>query len=223
MVSLKLVEFVSRFTRSKHIIEPAEQNSQPTFRDRVAKYVPVIAIPFVVFVLSASLAWDIHNLHDPRTSFFHPILHELDVFARPITNDPASYAFEVILVMVILIAIAGVVPSLVFPYFREFKITGVNSGPFHTDLLVTVVGSVAGFGVILTLVGLVFQVMWTGTGPYYFHYVIPVMMGLSLQYSCGILTGQKRSEEIVKKRLESHDGKRVLRGSVNIRLKDDKS
>lgn len=216
MASLKLVEFTSKFTRSKHAVEFAEEKEQSSLRDRMSKQVLVIAMPALVFLLSAGLAWDIHNLHDPRTSFFHPILHELDIFAQPITSEPITYSFEIILVMVVLVAIAGIVPSLVLPYFRKFKITGVNSGPFHTDLLITVVGLVAGFGVVLTLLGFVFEIMWVGQGPYYFHYVIPAMMGLSMQFTCGALIGRERSEEMVKKHLEAHDGKRIVKGSVSI-------
>lgn len=215
IVSLRLVEFTSRFTRSKHIVEPAEKEDL-TLRNRASRQIPVIAMPFLVFLLSTGLAWDIHNLHDPRTSFFHWILHELDIYAQPITSEPITYSFEIILVMIVLVVIAGIVPSLVLPFFRKFKITGVNSGPFHTDLLITVIGSVTGFGVILTLLGLIFEVMWVNQGPYYFHYVIPVMLGLSLQYTCGSLIGRTKAEEMVRKRLDAHDGKRVLKGSVNI-------
>jgi len=218
VASLKLVEFISRFTRAKHALEPIEEDRQTPLQNRVSKQAMAILMPLLIFVLSTSLAWDIHNLHDPRTSIFHGILHALDIFSKPITSEPVSYSMEIILVMIVLVAIAGIVPSLVFPYFRKFKITGINSGPFHTDLLIATVGLVTGLGVILTLIGLVFEVMWVGTGPYYYHYVIPVMIGLSLHFTIGMFIGRDRSEEMVKARLEAHKGKRVVKGSVNIQV-----
>ena len=218
MASLKLVEFISHFTRSKHIVEFAEEK-QTTLREWISKQAMVVIMPFLIFTLSLGLAWDIHSLHDPRTSIFHPILHVLDILSKPIKIEPVSYSTEIILVMLVLITIAGVIPSLVLPYFRGFKITGVNSGPFHTDLLITFVGLVLGLGAILTLIGFVFEVLWVGKGPYYYHYVIPVMMGLSLQYAIGTFMGRDKSEEMVKARLEAHSGERVLRGTVNIQTR----
>jgi len=218
IASLRLVEFISRFTRAKHVVELADEK-QSTLQGRVSKQVMIFAMPILIFVLSVGLAWDIHNLHDPRTSIFHSILHALDIFSKPLIAGPVLYSIEVVSVMILLVTIAGVIPSLVLPYFRRFKVTGINSGPFHTDLLINLIGFVVGLSAILTLIGLVFEVLWVGQGPSYYHYVIPVMMGLSLQYAIGIFMGRDRSEDMVEALLETYSGKRVLKGTVNIQTR----
>lgn len=224
MASLRLVEFISRFTRAKHVVELADEK-QPTLQGRISKQGIIIVMPILIFLLSVGLAWDIHNLHDPRTWIFHSILHALDVFSKPLIAEPVYYSIEIVLVMIVLVAIAGVIPSLVLPYFRRFKVTGVNSGPFHTDLLINLVGFVVGLSAILTLIGVVFEVMWVGQGPSYYHYVIPVMMGLSLQYTIGIFMGRDRSEDMVEDMLETHSGERVLKGTISIQrhVRDENS
>ena len=215
MSSLGLAEFVARVTGSKHVVEVANEKPRNFFywlsRDGFVFY-----LPGLVFIVSMVLGWDIHNVHDPRTSIFHPLLHALDVFAKPLGTDVVSYSIDMILPMIVLIALAGIAPALALPYFRKFKVTGVNSGPFHTNLLFTIVGFVVGLGAILTLVGLIYQVLWVGKGPYYYHYIIPVMLGLSLHYSIGAFLGRDKSEDLIRSRLEKHSGKRVMRGTVTI-------
>jgi len=224
MASLRLVEFISRFTRAKHVVELADEK-QPTLQGRISKQGIIIVMPILIFLLSVGLAWDIHNLHDPRTWIFHSILHALDVFSKPLIAEPVYYSIEIVLVMIVLVAIAGVIPSLVLPYFRRFKVTGINSGPFHTDLLINLIGFVVGLSAILTLIGTVFEVLWVGQGPSYYHYVIPVMMGLSLQYTIGIFMGRDRSEDMVEDMLETHSGERVLKGTISIQrhVRDENS
>ena len=224
IASLRLVEFISRFTRAKHVVELADEK-QPTLQGRISRHAIIIAMPLLIFLLSVGLAWDVHNLHDPRTWIFHSVLHALDVFSKPLIAEPVYYSIEIVLVMIVLVAIAGVVPSLVLPYFRRFKVTGINSGPFHTDLLINLITFVVGLSAILTLTGIVFETMWVGQGPSYYHYVIPVMMGLSLQYTIGIFMGRDRSEDMVKALLETHSGERVLKGTVNIQthVRDENS
>jgi hypothetical protein len=215
IVSLKLVEFVARITRSKHVVE-ATTAKPMTVRDRITREFLMLMLPLLVFVLAVTLAWDAHNLHSSSTSFLHPIVHALDIFAKPLSAEPVSYSFDLVLVMVVLIALVGIVPSLVLPYFRRFKVTGVNSGPFHTDLLLTFMGFVVGLGAVLTVIGLIYEVLWADKGPYYYHYIFPVMFGLSLNYSIGIFLGRERSENMVQARLDNHIGKRVMRGTVKI-------
>ena len=224
IASLRLVEFISRFTRAKHVVELADEK-QPTLQGRISRRAIIIAMPLLIFFLSVGLAWDVHNLHDPRTWIFHSVLHALDVFSKPLIAEPVYYSIEMVLVMIVLVAIAGVIPSLVLPYFRRFKVTGINSGPFHTDLLINLIGFVVGLSAILTLIGTVFEVLWVGQGPSYYHYVIPVMMGLSLQYTIGLFMGRDRSEDMVEALLETHSGERVLKGKVNIQthVRDENS
>jgi len=214
MMSLKLNEFIARVTMCKQVIEVVDEKPR-TIRHRVAWKDFLLYMPVLVFILSVILAWDIHNLHDPQT-IFHPLLHALDVFARPIGSDHIWHSVEVILAMIVLITIVGVAPSIALPYFRRFKTTGVNSGPFHTNLLFLVVGLIVGLGTLLTLIGFLYQVLWVGKGPIYYHYVFLAMLGLSLHYTIGAFLGRDKSEEMIITRLRTSSGKRVVLGTVSI-------
>jgi len=124
--------------------------------------------------------------------------------------------------MLIIIALAGVAPSMFMPYLRKFKITGVNSGPFHTYLLSAVVGIVAGLSVLLTLVGFIFKVLWVGNGPRYYHFALFTMLGLSVHYTIGVFLGREKSESIVRTKLEFESHERVALGTVNIQTTPSK-
>jgi hypothetical protein len=214
-VSLKLAEFVARLTRVRHVIEVVDEEPN-TLGHRLAGGAFPLYMPVLVFVLSMTLGWDIHNLHDPRTSIFHPLLHSLDIFTTSTNLDAVSYSLSIILPMITLIAIAGIAPSIALPYFRKFKITGVNSGPFHTDLMLTVVGFIVGLGAILTLLGLVYEVLWAKQGPFYYRYLIPAMLGFSLHYGLGAFLGRDKSENMIIKAIQTSPGKRVIRGKISI-------
>lgn len=218
-VSLRLTEFIARLTRSRHVIEVVDESSL-TISHKVALKDFLLYMPALIFILSVLLAWDIHNLHDPRTSIFHPLLRALipifDVFSVPAGVNPTVYSVDVIPAMVVIVAIAGATPSMVLPYFRRFKITGVNSGPFHTNLLATIIGLVAGLGALLTLLGFIYRILWVGKGPYYYHYILLAIIGLSLHYTIGASLGRNRSEDMVINMLRAISGKRVIRGTVNI-------
>jgi hypothetical protein len=215
MISLKVAEFIARLTRVRHVIEVVDEEPK-TLIHRVTGGAFTYYMPVLVFIVSMTLGWDIHNLHDPRTSIFHPLLHSLDVFSTSTNIDPFSYSIDIILPMIVLVAIAGIAPSIALPYFRKFKITGVNSGPFHTDLLLTVVGFIVGLGAILTLLGLVYEVLWMGQGPFRYRYLIPAMLGLSLHYGIGAFLGRDKSENMIKKAVQTNSGRRVFRGKVYI-------
>jgi hypothetical protein len=212
MVSLKLAEFIARVTRSRYVIEAIDEKSRTNdhgvFRRDFMFYRPAL-----VFILAVAMAWDIHNLHDPRMSIFHLLLHELDVFPDYIDMGLLT---DIIPAMVALIAIAGATPSIVLPYFRRFKITGINSSPFHTGFLSTVLGFVAGLGALLTLIGFIYQVLWVEKGPYYYHYVLLAMLGLILHYTVGTFLGRDKAENMVITALTTSSGDRVIRGTVNI-------
>jgi hypothetical protein len=214
LASLKLAEFIAWITRSKHAVEVIDEEPK-TLRYRIVQDTFMLYVPALVFVMSVILGWDIHNLHDPNT-IFHPLVHALDFFSKPTTVDPISYSVDVIPAMLILIAITGIVTSVTVPYLRQFKIIGVNNGPFHMYLVYTVMGFVVGLGTLLTLLGLIYGVFWAGNGPYYYHYVIPTMFGLSLHYAAGSFWGREKSEELVKARLEKSSSKRIVQGTVNI-------
>lgn len=215
-VSLKLNEFVARVTMCKQVIEVSDEKAQITKRVEGWRDFGLY-MPALVFGLSLMLAWDIHNLHDPATSIFFPLLHVLDIFTKPVAADHFSRSIEVVLVMIFLIGIVGIAPVMALPYFRKFKVTGVNSGPFHTNLLFLVIGFIVGIGTVLTLVGFLYNVLWAGKGPLVYHYVLLALLGLSLHYGLGAFLGRNKSEEMIMTKLNKHSGKRIIRGAVIIK------
>ncbi|HVP40749.1 MAG TPA: hypothetical protein VMS95_02200 [Candidatus Krumholzibacteriaceae bacterium] len=216
VASLRLADIIARLTKTKQVIEIVNEKPQ-TIRQKLQTEYFMLLMPALIFIISTALAWDAYNLHDSRTSIFYPILHWLDVLAEPPTIAPIAYSVDIILVMIFLVAIAGFIPALILPYFRKFKITGVNSGPFHTTLLTTVLSVVISLGAILTIIGLVYETLWVGKGPNYYHYIIPVMLGLSIHYTIGAYLGREKSEKTITKTLEEQSRKRIVQGTVYIR------
>lgn len=215
VISLRLIEFMAYVTNSRHVIEVIHEDPRK-IGDQIIRQNFLAYLPALIFALAVSLAWDIHNLSDPRTSVLYPVLCALDVFSKPYSVDPILLCVDVIPAMVVLVFIAGLVPSIVLPYFRRFKITGVNSRPFHTSLLFTVVGFIAGLSALLTLVGFVYEVLWVGRGPYYYHYVLVAMLGFSFHYTVGAFLARDKSEDMVITKLKEGADKRVSMGTVNI-------
>ena len=215
VASLGLAELLARVTRSKHVIEIVTEKPQ-TFRKKIRKEYFLLIMPLLIFVLSIALIWDVHNLQDPRTSIFYPLLQWLDVLSRTTSINPVGNSIEAIPAMITFVAISGITPAFVLPYFRKFKITGVNSGPFHMNLLSIVFGSVVGVGAGLTLLGIVYEVLWVGRGPIYIHFGVPVMLGLSIHYTLGVYLGREKAEDNIAKALEQQSRKRVVHGTVRI-------
>jgi hypothetical protein len=215
MASLRLAEFMSRVTNSRQIIVVNTEKRQ-TLREEIRTEYFMVLMPLLIFVLSMAILWDVHNVQDPRTAIFHPILNWLDVLSKPASIDSVTYSVAAIVPMITLIAIGGLTPALILPYFRKFKITGIDSGPFHTTILSTVFGFVLGTGAILTLIGLVFETLWAGKEPSYYHYVIPVMLGLSIHYTIGAFLGREKSERNITKILDQQFLKRVVQGTVQV-------
>lgn len=215
MISLRLNEFIARVSMSKQVVEVATGKPQEIARKEVWRDF-LLYMPVVVFGLSLFLAWDIHNVHDPQTGVFHTVLHALDIFSKPLTADPVLRPVEVVLAMIVLIGIAGIAPSMAIPYFRKFKITGVNGGPFHTNLLLLVAGLVVGLGTVLTLVGFIYSVLWVGKGPIIYHYVFLALLGLSLHYALGAFLARDKSEDMIMTKLRTHSGKRIVQGTIII-------
>jgi hypothetical protein len=212
--SLPLVEHMAHLTRSTHVVEIVDELHRPKgwrcLRD-ISLYLPVL-----IFVMSITLAWDVHNFHSPEFPVLHDLLHQLDIFSKPVQPSVWRHAVDFIPPMIIFVAAAGAVPSLVLPYYRRFKITSVNSDPFHTDLLLSTLGLLAGFGALLSLGGYLFKVLWWGNGPRYYEYVLPTMLGLSIHYTIGAFLARDRSEKMVVAKLEDHTTMRIVKGTVRI-------
>lgn len=117
----------------------------------------------------------------------------------------------------VLVVLAGLIPSLSLPYFRGMKITGVNGSPYHTNLLTTSVGVIAGTSVIFTLGGFLYRVLLLGTAPVYYHYSILAMVGLSLFYAAGNFLGVQKAGKMAAKAISKIDtSKGIFPGSVTV-------
>jgi len=213
-MSLRITELICHLNKSKYIIEIVD-NDPKTAENIIAQNAFLIAIPALVFAITATLAWDIFNLSDDEF-IFQPILHLLDIFSKPVDIGPVLYSINTIPIIITLIVIAGFVPSMVLPYFRRFKITGINSAPFHTSYLFMVIKLVAGLGVLLTLTGFLYDIWWSDQGPRYYRYILPAMIGLSIHFSLGAFLGRAKAEDIIKKKLEELTSERIFQGYVNI-------
>ena len=215
-ISLRLTEFTSRFDKSRHIIEVIDEKPK-AIKHLISRNDFILLMPALVFILSLFLAWDIHNNVSPQqSSIAYPILHALDVFSKPVSVSPLRYSIDVIPAMLVLIAICGIVPSMVLPFFRRFKITSVNGGPFHTNLLLIVIGIIVGLGSLMTLVGFIYKIFFVGRGPSYYYFALLAMPGLSLHYAIGSLLGRDKAEDMIIAQLNSSSRKRIHRGSVTV-------
>jgi hypothetical protein len=118
--------------------------------------------------------------------------------------------------MILLVALAGLVPSIVLPFFRKFKVTSVNSAPFHRDLLFSTVGVFLGLGAVLSIVEVLYAMLVHGE-PRIYSYVLPTILGLSLHYSLGSYVGIEKAEGMIEKGLRTEPGQRVFQGTVTVR------
>ncbi len=130
-----------------------------------------------------------------------------------------TYSVTFLPVAVLLVALAGLVPSIALPYFRKFKVTSVNSSPFHLALLSTFSTFVVGSSAVLTIFGLVYNALWAGKAPVYYHDFLLVMVGLSIHYSVGTWLGRDRAEAMISERLQNAQEveKGVFLGTVDVK------
>lgn len=218
-VSLTIMEFFSKITGSKQIIEETDNNSSLTFRFLKIDF--SIFIPIILFITSMALDWDIHNVHSSETGIVNQLLAYLDIFSKPPSISAYAYSISTIPIMILLFAIIGIIPAIALPYFRKFKITSVNGGQFPSSLLFTFVGTISGLGVLFSLTGFFYNTLWVNKGPVYYHYILPALVGLSLHYSIGLFLGRKKSELLVSEALPNLKSERIIIGSIKI-LKDEK-
>jgi hypothetical protein len=226
-VSLKLVEFTSRLNRSKHaieIIEEAKTKNRGLPSDASLLYIPVL-----VFLIALALVLNIHYLDSTFTvtfqSFPLPILQRilgtLDILIKPTSIGSLRYSIDIIPIMVSIVIIAGVVPSIVIPYLRKFRVTGFNAVPFQRDILFGTVWALFGITVVLSLIDIVYGAL-VGTQPHYYSYVLPSLLGFSLHYSLGAFVGRQKSERMIEKNLRTGTSKRVFQGKIVIQQQSGK-
>lgn len=210
--SLRLTRLMSRITHSKQIVETTKTPMISSIRARMLDRIHWLYMPGLVFISAVGLGWDVHNVNGAKAGLFQPVIPLLDIFSRPTPEmSPIVFSRHLIPALVLLTAIAGIVPALVLPYFDKFKVTGINAGPFHTTLLYSVVGVLAGLGVILTLVGVFYRSLWLNRAPLPYHFGILALLGFSLHYCLGMYLGMKRAEvKILREIHASESGKLIV-------------
>ena len=219
--SLGFIEFISRFNGSKHALEIKEEVK--TQRRMLRNYGSLIYTPALILLIALAVALNIHYLNATFTvtfqSFPSPIIQNvlvaLDIFLKPTALGSLRYSIEIIPIMIFFVAIAGVIPSIVFPYLRRFKINSFNGVPFHKDILFSVIGTVFGLTIVLSLVNIIYGVL-IGTQPHYYSYVLPTLLGFSLHYFLGAYVGREKAEKMIEKKLRTERRKRVFQGKIII-------
>jgi len=207
-----LGRFIAHLTHSKQIIEISKKPPLSSRKARLLDRAHWLYVPVLVFISTVGLDWDVYNGDGPKAGFFQPVLHALDIFSRPAAGvGPILFSRHLIPALVVLTAIGGFAPALVLPYFEKFKITGVNAGPFHTSLLFSAVGALAGLGAILTLVGLFYRSLWLNRAPLPYHFGILALLGFSIHFSLGMYLGQGKAEaKIMDSIRRSESGKLIV-------------
>jgi hypothetical protein len=214
--SLGIASFVSRLTGSRQIVEVIEDPPKALTR-KLIHYAFLIYVPLLVFLISVALSWDIFTLDTTHSGLAQPFFRTLDIFARNIRVNPVLFSVELVPILLFLTFLAGTIPSISLPYSRRFRVTGVNSAPFHKAFLITTVGIVAGASAIFTLSGLFYEVLLTTKEPLYYHYSVLEMVGLSLYYAVGSYLGLDRAEGMITKMLDSSKSDdAVFRGRVTV-------
>ena len=212
--SLSFAGFVARVTKSKQLIEIREKKSPKLLKSLIEKS-HLIYLPALLFFTSVALGWDIYTALPNRTNrastltsqarinvpLASQLLHSLNFFATPQRANAVMFSLRLTPALILMTVISGLVPSIALPYFRRFRITGINAGPFHSSLLTAVIGSVVGLSIVLSLLG-IFYSLWAGGAPTSYHYALLVLAGLSLHYAAGTYIGRSRSESIILRKLE---------------------
>jgi len=222
MCSLPFVGFVARVTKSRQLIE-SRVGKSPKLQKLLIEKSHLVYLPALLFLTSISIGWDIytsiptaartargHNLgtHNLGTS----VIYSLNFFATPSKANVVLYSLRLTPALILITVISGIVPSIALPYFRQFRITGINAGPFHSSYLTAVVGAVVGVSIILSFLGIFYKILWAGGAPTSYHYALIVLVGLSLHYAAGTYMGRDKAESIVLRKLVEgrYDQKRIL-------------
>jgi hypothetical protein len=224
--SLGFVGFIARVTKSRQLIDSREKS--PQLRKILIEKSHLVYLPALLFFTSIGIGWDIYTVVPPRATrsigLAHTILYSLNFFATPQRVNVVLFSLRLTPALILITVISGIVPAIALPYFRRFKVTGINAGPFHSSLLTAVVGSVVGVSIVLSFLGIFYKILWAGGAPTSYHYAVIVLVGLSLHYAAGTYIGRDRAESIVLQKLidGKYDQKRilVLDQSLNSNAKD---
>jgi len=212
--SLSFVGFVARVTKSRQLIESREKS--PQLRKILIEKSHLVYLPALLFFTSIGIGWDIYTVIPQRTTrsigLGRSILYSLNFFATPQRGNAVLFSLRLTPALILITVISGIVPSIALPYFRRFRVTGINAGPFHSSLLTAVVGSVVGVSIVLSFLGIFYKVLWAGGAPISYHYALIILVGLSLHYAAGTYIGRSKAESIVLTKLVDgkYDRKRIL-------------
>jgi hypothetical protein len=220
--SLNIAGLISRLTKTKQVIRPKEEKPSQLGKVLIEKS-HLVYLPLVLFFTSLALGWDIYSA-DPstvravssRTTTIRPgmlqlVLHSLNFLATPQRASGVLFSLRLTPGLIAITVISGLAPSIALPYFRRFKIIGINSGPFHSTVLTAVLGPIIGLNILVSLLGIFYKVLWAAA-PTSYHYALIVLIGFSLHYSAGTYIGRGKAESIILGRLANgrYDRKRVV-------------
>jgi len=207
--SLSIAGLIARLTKTKQVIRPKEERSLPLRKTLIEKS-HLVYLPLVLFFTSIALGWDIYTADTLRSAsirtasktpgMLQRILHSLNFLATPPHATSVLFSLRLTPALIVITLISGVTPSIALPYFRRFKIIGINSGPFHSTVLTAVFGSIIGLNILVSLLGIFYNVLWA-EAPTSYHYALIVLIGFSLHYSAGTYIGRGKSESIIFRKL----------------------
>jgi hypothetical protein len=215
-LSLAVTRSACRLTGARQVIRVSAGGSGSS-KNAIFQRAYFLYASLLVFAFSIGVAWDLYNADGPKAAFLRPLIHALNAFSRPANMSPVVFSLNLLPVLLVLLAIGGLVPSFALPYFRKFKITGVNSPPFPIGALWSTGGLVIGLSVVLALVGLIYNSLWANKGPIYYHFTFLVMLGFSIHFALGTFLARGRSERMIERSLRLGSGSNlVFLGSVEL-------
>ena len=215
--SLSIAGLIARLTKTKQVIRPKEEKSLHLGKALIEKS-HLVYLPLVLFFTSIALGWDIYSADPSRTAvtstrpgMLRLVLHSLNFLATPQRATGVLFSLRLTPALIVITLISGLAPSIALPYFRRFKIIGINSGPFHSTVLTAVFGSIIGLNILVSLLGIFYNVLWAGA-PTSYHYALIVLIGFSLHYSAGTYIGRGKAESIILRKLANgrYDRNRIV-------------
>jgi hypothetical protein len=213
--SLGTAGLIGRLTKTKQVIRPKGERLTQLRKVLVEKS-HLVYLPLVLFFTSLALGWDIYSADPAKTLSPEPgmlrfVVHSLNFLATPQHATGVLFSLTLLPGLIMITMISGLAPSIALPYFRRFKIIGINSGPFHSTVLTAVFGPIIGLNILVSLLGIFYNVLWA-EAPTSYHYAIIVLVGFSLHYSAGTYIGRGKAESIIFRRLANgrYDHNRVV-------------
>jgi hypothetical protein len=202
--SLSIAGLIGRLTKTKQVIRPKKEKLTQ-LSEAIIERSHLIYLPLVLFFTSIALGWDIYSADPSKTLGTKPgmlrfLVHSLNFLATPQHTTGVLFSVTLIPGLIMITMISGLAPSIALPYFRRFKIIGINSGPFHSTVLTAVFGSIISLNLLVGLLGIFYKFFWVGA-PTSYHYALIVLIGFSLHYSVGTYIGRDKAQSIILRKL----------------------